>query len=175
MNADRRKCGKKQILFLYLRRSAFICGFIFLLCGCAATQSSKSIHRIPVILDTDAGNDNDDNVALVCLLRNPKFDVKLITTTDGQQGFRAGIIAKLLTTAGRSDIPIGLGAGGKGGAGKEAAWTKDFPLSRYAGKIYPDGVRTMIDVIQRSPEPVTLIAIGPLQTIAAALERNRVI
>jgi inosine-uridine nucleoside N-ribohydrolase len=155
----------------------FICGFILftLITGCSAQPASKEPkepHRIPVILDTDAGNDNDDNFALVCLLSNPKFDVKLITTTDGQQEFRGRIIAKLLTAAGRNDIPIGFGAGAKTGAGKESSWVADFPFYKFAGKIHHDGVRAMIDTIHHVNEPVTLIAIGPLQTVAAVLERD---
>lgn len=128
--------------------------------------------RIPVILDTDIGNDNDDNFALACLLRSGEFDVKLITTTDGQQRFRGRILAKLLTAAGRTDIPIGLGAGTKSGAGHEMTWVEDFPLTKYTGKIEPDGVTAMIETIHASKQPITLIAIGPLQTVAAALEKD---
>src|SRR4051812_42204382 len=77
---------------------------------------------LPVILDTDTGTDIDDTFAIALLIRNPAFDVKLITTTDGQQDYRAKLIAKELMIAGRTDIPIGIGAGPTAGEGKIAPW-----------------------------------------------------
>ncbi len=177
MNADERRWGKRNSLWSYLRVSAFICGFIIFLTGCGVqhrppTSEPTKLAHIPVILDTDIGNDNDDNFALVCLLRNPRFDVKLIATTDGQQDFRGRIIANLLTAAGRTDIPIGLGAGSKTGAGKEQTWIADFPLSNYKGAVRTDGVAALIETVHRSPTPITIIGIGPLQTLAAALDKD---
>jgi len=137
-----------------------------LLTGCA------SRGRIPVILDTDIGDDIDDTWALVMLLKSPRLDVKLITTTNGQQDYRARLVAKILTVAGRTDIPIGLGAGKQTGSGKQEPWIHDFPLSVYRGKIYSDGVQAMVDAPARTRGRLTLIAIGPLQTVAMALERD---
>ena len=112
MNTDAHRCKNKNTFLFYLCASVFIGGYLILFTGCAASnkkQPAPSVAtRIPVILDTDIGNDIDDNFALVCLLHNPRFDIKLITTTDGQRDFRARIIARLLTAAGRTDIPIGL-------------------------------------------------------------------
>ena len=84
---------------------------IFLLAAVAATSSaddatvSVPVKKLPVILDTDIGDDMDNTWALVMLLKSPQFDVKLITTTCGKSVYRAKIIAKLLTVAGRTDIP----------------------------------------------------------------------
>jgi inosine-uridine nucleoside N-ribohydrolase len=138
----------------------------------SAPDSFGSPARIPVILDTDIGDDIDDTWALVMLLKSPQFDVKLITTTNGKSEYRARILAKLLTVAGRTDIPIGLGAGELSGSGKQQRWIDGFPLDAYAGKVHRDGVATLIDAVHRSPRPVTIIAIGPLQTLAAALARD---
>ena len=105
------------------------------------------------------------------LLKSPQFDVKLITTTNGAAEYRARIIAKMLMIARRTDIPIGLGEGGHDSYhGGQWAWVQDFRLADYPGKIYRDGVGAVIDVIERSPHPVTVISIGPLQTMAAVLE-----
>lgn len=49
---------------------------------------------------------------------------------------------------------------------------KDYKLAQYPGKIYEDGAGTVIDVINRSPQPVTVISVGPLHTMAAALDRQ---
>ncbi|HEX8522507.1 MAG TPA: nucleoside hydrolase [Tepidisphaeraceae bacterium] len=142
--------------------------------GCADVQPSTQSQdlRIPVILDTDIGDDIDDTWALLMLLKSPQFDVKLITTTNGQQDYRARLIAKILTAAGRTDIPIGLGAGESRQEQKQLPWVQDFPLSQYTGKVHGEGAAAMVDTIKSSKEPLTVIAIGPVQTVAAALERD---
>ncbi len=127
---------------------------------------------IPVILDTDTGNDIDDTFAIALLIRNPAFDVALTTTTDGQQDYRAKLIAKELMIAGRTDIPIGIGAGPTAGEGKIAPWVHGFKLTDYPGKIYSDGVGALIKCIKKSHVPITVIAIGPLQTLGEALRRD---
>jgi len=135
---------------------------------CTRPASAKT----PVVLDTDIGDDIDDTWAVALLLRSPDLDVQLITTTCGKAEYRAKIIARLLTVAGRTDIPIGLGEGGHGGTGGQQAWVEKYKLSDYPGKIHADGAGAIIDLIERSKEPVTVIAIGPLHTLAAALDRR---
>jgi inosine-uridine nucleoside N-ribohydrolase len=144
------------------------------LCACGSTVLAADVDapRTPVILDTDIGDDIDDTWALVMLLRSPQLDLKLVTTTYGKAEYRAKLITKLLTVAKRSDVPVGLGAGGRTGTGKQLAWVKDYDLKSYAGKIYEDGVQAMIDTINASPQPMTLISIGPSNTVAAVLERQ---
>lgn len=135
---------------------------------CARPASAKT----PVVLDTDIGDDIDDTWALALLLRSPELDVQLVTTTCGKAEYRAKIIARLLTVAGRTDIPIGLGEGGHAGSGGQQAWVEKYKLSDYPGKIQTDGAGAIIDVIERSKQPVTVIAIGPLHTLAAVLDRR---
>lgn len=60
---------------------------------------------IPVIFDTDIGDDIDDTWALMTLVKSPQFDVKLVTTTCGKAEYRAKVIAKLLTAAGPRTSP----------------------------------------------------------------------
>jgi len=129
--------------------------------------------KIPVILDTDICDDIDDTWALAMLLQSPEFDIKLITTAVGDTKAKTKVVAKILQTAGRTDIPIGTGIAGDMKKGhRQDGWVKDFDLSKYAGRIHPDGVQAMVDTIMNSPEPITLIAIGPLPNVAAALERE---
>lgn len=142
--------------------------FLFAVLGLATPAEAK----IPVIFDTDIGDDIDDTWALVMLLKSPDLDLKLVTTTYGKAEYRAKIIAKLLTVAKRTDVAVGLGAGGRDGAAGQQAWVKDYKLSDYAGKVHDDGVAAMIDLIEKSPEPIALISIGPCNTVAAALERK---
>ncbi|MDD8027077.1 MAG: nucleoside hydrolase [Acidobacteriota bacterium] len=133
--------------------------------------AARTTARIPVILDTDIGDDIDDTWALVMLLKSPEFDLKLVTTTYGKAEYRAKIAAKILTVAGRTDVPVGLGAGGREGTGGQAAWVNDYELARYTGRVHQDGVQALIDVINASKRPVTVISIGPSTTVAEALTR----
>jgi len=146
------------------------------LAGCATlsagAQDPSPAGKIPVILDTDIGDDIDDTWALAMLLKSPQLDTKLVTTTCGKTEYRGKLIAKLLEVAKRTDIPVGLGAGGKGGTGGQQAWVKDYDLSKYPGKVHEDGVQAMIDLVMKSPVPVTIMGVGPNQTVAAALERE---
>jgi inosine-uridine nucleoside N-ribohydrolase len=129
--------------------------------------------KIPVILDTDICDDIDDTWALAMLLQSPEFDIKLITTAVGDTEAKTKVVAKMLQTAGRTDIPIGTGEASDMKKGhRQDEWVRDFDLSKYAGKIYPDGVQAMVDTIMNSPEPITLIAIGPLPNVSAALHRE---
>lgn len=144
--------------------------------GCAdeAMASGAGIQRIPVILDTDIGDDIDDTWALGLLLQCPELEVKLVLTDYGRPMYRSRLVAKLLQAMGRSGIPIGLGleVAGVGGVESQAEWLGSYDLSQYSGPVYTNGVQALIDCIRASPEPVTIIAIGPLPNIAAVLERE---
>ena len=136
----------------------------------AAEPGSK---RIPVIFDTDIGDDIDDTWALALLLKCPELDVKLVVGDQGKSDYRARLIAKLLAAAGRTEIPIGIGLdAGREGTGPQRNWITDYNLTSYPGKVHADGVGAIIDTIMNSPEPITLIAAGPLPNIKAALERQ---
>lgn len=127
----------------------------------------------PVILDTDIGDDIDDTWALALLLQSPELDLKLAVGDYGKAQYRARLLAKFLSRAGRSDVPVGVGLDiAPSGDGRQAAWVKDYRLKSYPGKIRPDGVQALVDTIMNSPQPVTLICIGPVPNIAAALKRE---
>jgi inosine-uridine nucleoside N-ribohydrolase len=160
-----------EYIMLNYRRAFLSMLAIFALAGLSFAEDRVASPKIPVILDTDIGDDIDDSWALVMLLKSPQFEVKLITTTFGKAEYRAKIIAKLLTAAHRTEIPIGLGEGGRGGTGAQQPWVQDYKLSDYPGKIDPDGPAAIAQTIAKSPQPITVIAIGPPTTLAAALER----
>lgn len=139
-----------------------------------AAEPAQPVKRIPVILDTDIGDDIDDTWALGLLLGCPELDVKLVVGDYGRPQYRARLIAKLLQAWGRTDIPVGVGieVAGVGGVESQGKWVGDYDLKSYPGTVHTDGVQALIDTILKSPEPVTLIAIGPLSNVAAALERE---
>lgn len=127
---------------------------------------------IPVILDSDIGDDIDDTWALLMLLRMPQFDVKLVVSDFGNAIYRCRLFAKLLELTGRTDIPIGVGLGQEDKKGRQSGWTGDYRLEDYPGVVRRDGVQALIDTIKQAPEPVTLICIGPVPNIAEALTRD---
>jgi inosine-uridine nucleoside N-ribohydrolase len=138
----------------------------------AAERELEAPKRIPVILDTDIGDDIDDTWALALALKSPELDIKLVVGDQGKTLYRAKLIAKLLEAAGRTDIPVGMGVGPQTGGGGQSAWVEGYDLKSYPGKVYEDGVQAIIDTIMKSPQPITVIAYGPLPNVAAALERE---
>jgi len=137
-----------------------------------AAQTTNNKPK-PVILDTDIGDDIDDTWALGLLLKSPELDLKLVVGDYGKPLYRTKLIAKFLEAVKRTDVPVGMGIDtAVFGDGPQADWVKDYNLNSYPGKILPDGVGAIIETIMNSPEPVTLICIGPLPNIAAALERE---
>jgi inosine-uridine nucleoside N-ribohydrolase len=138
----------------------------------AAELAAAAPRRIPVILDTDIGDDIDDTWALVLALKSPELDLKLVVTDYGNTEQRAKLVARVLELAGRTDIPIGIGSKENDEPGPQADWVKGFDLGKYRGRILKDGAQALIDTAMGSKEPMTLIAIGPPPTLAQALARE---
>jgi len=136
-------------------------------------KTPPKAEAIPVILDTDIGDDIDDTWAIGLLLRCPELDLKLVVGDNGKVEYRAKLLAKFLQSAGRGDVPLGIGLGSHPGEnGPQQEWVKDYDLKSYPGKILTDGTQAIIDTIMKSPRPVTIIAIGPVQNLQEALRRE---
>lgn len=133
---------------------------------------SNAAKRIPVILDTDIGGDIDDTWALAMMLKSPELDVKLVVTDTGDTAYRAKIVAKLLQIGGRTDVPVGIGIPLENAPTPQSPWVEGYELLSYPGPVHEDGVGAIVETIMRSPEPVTLICIGPVPNVAAALARE---
>ncbi len=140
-------------------------------------ESKNNPRKIPVILDTDIGDDIDDTWALAMLLKSPELDLKLAVSDRGNTLYRAKIIAKMLEIAKRTDIPVGIGIHQEilKETRLQEPWVADYNLEKYPGTVHADGVQAMIDTIMRSPEPLTLVCIGPIPNIAEALRREPLI
>jgi len=156
--------------------SLFILVFIILLVLVPACNyggsSPVASKKIPVILDTDIGDDIDDTWALVMLLKSPEFDIKMVIGDNHNGIYRAKIIARMLEIADRTDIPIGMAYSKRQDGGNQSDWVKNYDLKSYPGKIYEDGVGALIDIIKKSDEKITVIAIGPVPNLAEALRRE---
>jgi len=128
--------------------------------------------KIPVILDTDIGRDIDDTYALTMMLKSPELDVKLVMTDTGNTTYRAKIVARMLEIGKRTDVPVGIGIRFSDNTGPQEPWVAGYELSSYPGVIYENGVDALIQTIMDSPDPITLICIGPVPNIGAAIERE---
>ncbi len=155
-----------------LSRRTFLTGAVTGILSSGISADTK-LRRIPVILDTDIGDDIDDTWALGLLLRCPELNVKLVVTDFGKPEYRARLVAKFLTQVGRAEIPIGLGIPASPPESNPLQeWIGDFSLKQYRGRVHQDGVKALIETVMRSKERVTILAIGPVPNIAAALERE---
>jgi inosine-uridine nucleoside N-ribohydrolase len=128
----------------------------------------------PVILVTDIGTDIDDSWAIALLLRSRELDLKLVVVDPADTQYRAAVAAKLLEESGRADVPVAIGdnSGPMGDDNKTLKpWIAGYDIGKYPGKVYKDGVGALVDAVESSPTPVTIVAIGPVHSLALALKR----
>jgi len=124
--------------------------------------------RTPVVLVTDIGTDIDDTWAMALMLRSSELDLKLVVVDPADTTYRAKVAAKFLEASGHGMVEIVNGDRDR----NLLPWVEHYDMGRYPGKIDPDGVGALVDFIQKSPEPVTVIEIGPVNTLALALKRD---
>jgi purine nucleosidase len=139
----------------------------------AQAQQPERAHRAavepqPVIIDTDIGDDIDDAFALALALRSPELRILGVTTTFGDTELRARLLDRYLAAVGRSDIPVAAGPATKtNNVLTQATYALHGPEKRHR-----EGAEFLLDQIRRHPGQITLIAIGPLFTVQAAIERD---
>lgn len=136
----------------------------------ALGQSSRNMPAMKVIIDTDIGDDIDDAFALALALRSPELEILGITTCFGDTEARAKIADRLLGEGGHPEIPVA--------AGKPTAEKGKLSQRRYgegghfAKASHPDAVTFLLDQIRKYPGEITLIAIGPLMNVGAAIDKD---
>jgi inosine-uridine nucleoside N-ribohydrolase len=149
---------------------------IFLAAGLLhAAPGNNATAATPVVFDTDIGMDVDDTWALAQILRSPELDLKLVLTDSGDAHYRASVAAKFLEVAGRTNVAVGLGPDfniRKEDKRNQEPWIKGYDLAKYPGKVHRDGIQALIGLVMNSPVPITIIAVGPTPTLAAALQRE---
>ena len=106
------------------------------------------------------------------MLGAPEIELKLIVTASDNTPLKARLVAKMLERLGKTDIPLGIGKQTSENAINQEAWLGNYSLKDYSGKVHQDGVQAIIDLIEASPEPVTLCVIGPQTNIGEALKRK---
>ncbi len=140
--------------------------------GASAAQapagSASDAQPQLVIIDTDIGDDIDDAFALALDLRSPELHILGVTTTFGDTELRARLLDRYLAAIGRSDIPVAAGPATKtDNTLTQAAYARQAPERTHA-----DGADFLLSQIRLHPGEITLIAIGPLYTVQAAIERD---
>jgi inosine-uridine nucleoside N-ribohydrolase len=135
----------------------------------------------PVILDVDPGH--DDAVALMLACGHPDLDLLAVTTVAGNVTIEKTTrnALRVLSLVECTDVPVGAGASeplerplhtaedihGKSGLdGSEGIPAASF------GADERGAAALIADTLQASPEPVTLIPVGPLTNIATFLREH---
>jgi len=72
-------------------------------------SAAGSDAPIPIIIDTDIGEDIDDLLVLCFALNSPEFEVLAVTTVDGDTAARSRIARRVTAAFGRPEIPVVAG------------------------------------------------------------------
>ena len=153
--------------------------------------------RRRLLVDTDSAVFNDDAAALAMLVRRRDlFEILGVTVVAGNHTVPQGAehMLHLLELTGAADVPLHLGAQAplvntaERAARWEAAWGPIAFKGAFAAgpgvrpphggrfaSIRPrssDAVAFLIESIERHPDAVTLVALGPLTNVALALRRR---
>lgn len=136
-----------------------------------------------IILDTDIGDDIDDAFALALAVRSPEIELVGVTTVFRGSAARARMAKALLRTYERTDIPVYAGMDipfiqelpvrpedrvNEKGEFLPCQYEADMDLEQYETL---HAVDYLIQRIHGAPGEITLVPIGPLTNIAAAIRR----
>jgi inosine-uridine nucleoside N-ribohydrolase len=161
----------------FMKRRMLITAATLLLAASAVLAQTEQRR---VIIDTDPGT--DDALAILLALNSPELKVEAITVVPGNVVAKQGLdnALKLVSLAGRCDIPVAAGAqhpllqktytalywhGKNGLADIELPPSNCKVDSRFA----PD---LIIELIHKYPHEVTLVPVGPLTNIALAVSKD---
>lgn len=127
-----------------------------------------------IILDTDIGSDVDDAVALALAMRSPQLTIEGVTTVYGDVQLRAQLAAKLLELGKQAHIKVYAGISQPLLRKREVWWAGHEGEGVLEDRTHYDienmhAVDFIIETIMDNPGKVTLVPIGPLTNIAAAI------
>jgi len=152
------------------------------LLAAAAVALSAAAHAaapIPVVVDLDIGDDIDDSFALALILASPEFEIKGISTAWGDTALRAQMVRRLLKDAGREGIPVLEGLPTRSEINfTQARWAAGprlpgAPAPAAQASQHPGvSVDFMLQQARQHPGQITLLALGPLSNVAAAIQRD---
>lgn len=137
----------------------------------------------PLIIDDDGSQDG--MTAIAYMLANPEFDVEAITISNGiarPEIFDDNVL-RMLDRLKDLDVPVGVGRSTPlEGDNEFPDFIRDASDTFWSPYIFlpesvpdvetEDAVDLMIETIKNSPEPVAILATGPLTNIAEALRQD---
>jgi purine nucleosidase/pyrimidine-specific ribonucleoside hydrolase len=144
--------------------------------GIAMSPTDGTTPRIPILLDTDIGDDIDDAIALLFALGSPEFDLLGVTTVYGNVQTRARIARRLLQLAGRGEIPVVPGCERPFGFDYHEGTAPEHCSQRNAVAddqaplpCTPTATQFIIDCVRQHPRPMHIVTIGAMTNVATAL------
>ncbi len=140
----------------------------------------KSPNAVPIVYDTDLGEDIDDLYALYLALFHPNVNLLAVTTVHGDTQAKARLARKVLRLAGHADIPVGAGIGmsqariARGQTSPEppkcAAFVKYVTEADPEWTLtFPSAAEVIAKTLAESPQPVALVGEGAYSNLAAAV------
>ena len=165
------------------RQNALLLWFVLLLgCYsplplCAQSPSPRTAALSPaptrtkIILDTDIGDDVDDAFALALALCSPELEIVGITTAWGDTPLRARLVDRFLAETNHASAGITVAEGIRTQSKSpftQARWAQAGPPAQ----THAQAVDFLLRQIRESPGGITLVAIGPLTNIGAAIDRD---
>lgn len=135
----------------------------------------KTPAKTPIILDCDVGTDIDDTFAVALAVLSPELDVRGVTTVSGDTQARALMACRLLTAAGRRDIPVAAGKANQPPQalrGVQEQYIRQPPAFRASKPIKEPAVEFIYKQLKANPGEITLVAVGPLSNIAQLLTEH---
>ena len=161
------------------RRLAFCLMLMGVLGVFSGEMDVSAQEPVPVVLDSDMIS--DDWMATLFLLNDPAFSVEAITVSGTGFGYcDAGVQAALglLALTDYGDVPVSCGSETPlvGDNAPPAEWRTTLETVEALGlpeggePAQQDAVALFTSTIQESPEPVTVLALGPLTNVGAALD-----
>ena len=149
-----------------VRLPAVIWLLVLLWTAAAWAQAAKE----KVMIDTDIGDDVDDAFALALAVKSPELEIVGVTTTFGDTETRAKIVDRFLGEIGRTDIPV---VAGKANATKNPMSQRRYAdRGHFSKRSHQDAADFILDQIRQHPGEITLIAIGPLMNLGAAVDKD---
>lgn len=145
------------------------CKLILAFCAAMLPTLMAQSPKTKIVVDTDIGDDIDDAFALALVLSSPELQLTGITTTWGDTQLRAALVERFLSETGHAGIPVAEGMPTQSKtAFSQAAWAKGGPV----GKTHAKAAEWLLQQIREHPGELTLVAIGPLTNIGAAIQQD---
>ena len=145
------------------------CAMAALLLACGTGFGQQPREKI--IIDTDIGDDIDDAFAVGLALSSPEFQVLGFSASFGDTPARAKMLDRMLGELGHSDIPVVQGA--PANVNLNAFTQRRYAEGgAFARPSHANSVDFILEQARKYPGQVTLVAIGPLPNIGAAIDKD---